>query len=474
MARKKTTRPEPLPREQQPQFIEALKYLPADEGALMQLAGDMLELFNDAVRTNLPSQMESAALRYSLVVYRLNGDTFFGCAASTGSACRLQRHLAAPIGTVPGWGQVGGWLLEVDGMRIRVEVDPREVGGIQWVNLHAVDVAAPFLSSTGFRSCVMHPDNWLGYELGSAVRVEVERLLQGDGKPVAIDEHRRPHLRVPAWLSDALAGVTHNGQLAMPLNGEALPVPEPEKKAPLSNAERQRLFRKRRKEKSEAAKAGDFAALEVTDASLLSVWKGLPSDFDRAATALALLRQRNDQHFELARAVLTLQRRLKDAGLEEQAQDIKWRWNPTPLGDYRATSAPEYMERLSAGLSAADERANLAREAERLRGERAQLEDQQRLHLRTTRELSDARAEVTRLKVALQQIAQEVGGVPGTAPATAASSEVERLRAEVAALQGQNATEVADRGRAFEAVAVLQERLKKAGLVHDYRRQPGE
>lgn len=48
------------------------------------------------------------------------------------------------------------------------------------------------------------------------------------------------------------------------------------------------------------------------------------------------------------------------------------------------------------------------------------------------------------------------------------------MREQIAGLQDQNALEVADRGRAFEAVAVLQERLKKAGLVSDYRKQPGE
>lgn len=89
-------------------------------------------------------------------------------------------------------------------------------------------------------------------------------------------------------------------------------------------------------------------------------------------------------------------------------------------------------------------------------------------------ELVKARAEVERLQAALQQIAAEVAGTPNTAPARSEPALVDRLRAQVQGLQKQNATEIADRARAFDAVAVLQARLRKAGLPHDYRALPGE
>lgn len=89
-----------------------------------------------------------------------------------------------------------------------------------------------------------------------------------------------------------------------------------------------------------------------------------------------------------------------------------------------------------------------------------------------------AEAELAYLRTELQQIG---GTVPAPVAAEAdrvkagCQSDIEtRLRAEIAGLQRDNALEVADRGRAFEAVAVLQERLKKAGLVFDYRKQSGE
>ena len=122
--------------------------------------------------------------------------------------------------------------------------------------------------------------------------------------------------------------------------------------------------------------AEDFAALEVTDAPLLSVWESLPTDFSRCATALGLLRLRNNQHAELARAVEVLQARLSAAGLDARVTNNQkeWHWNKSPLEDYRATSAPEYMERIPRKLSPADNRAELARRVEYLEKERALLE----------------------------------------------------------------------------------------------------
>lgn len=114
----------------------------------------------------------------------------------------------------------------------------------------------------------------------------------------------------------------------------------------------------------------DFALLEVGDADLQPHWEGYRSDFARTTTALGMLRLRNNQHAELVRAVHTLQGHLMDAGLEHQALG-DWYWNKTPLRDYRSESAPEHMERQSAGQSVADERDDLRRwyEAEKVENE---------------------------------------------------------------------------------------------------------
>lgn len=160
-----------------------------------------------------------------------------------------------------------------------------------------------------------------------------------------------------------------------------------------------------------SAQGEDFAALEVTDGPLQTVWERLPTDFARCATALGLLRLRNNQHAELANAVEVLQARLRAAGLSDQVtsntKNTKpWRWNVSPLADYRATSAPEYMERQIRKLSPADECAELARRVEYLEQEQALLE--------------------------------------------------------------------AERNKAFAANRTLTERLRRAGLPTDYRPQAGE
>lgn len=110
----------------------------------------------------------------------------------------------------------------------------------------------------------------------------------------------------------------------------------------------------------------------------MSVWENLPTDFARAATALGLLRLRNAQHAELVCAVEVLQARLAAAGLSERVSDRKqeWYWSTVPRGDYRVTNAPEYMERIPAAQSNADECAELRRRVEALERENTLLESE--------------------------------------------------------------------------------------------------
>lgn len=246
MAKKKPAAQE-LPLEQQPLFLKTLEFLPADRGELERLAGDMLELFNDAMVAGSARDIETSALRYRAVVYRLHGDTFMGSGTKEGAGSQLRKQLAAPAGVVPGWGQAGEYLLEVDSMRLRVVVDPWGINRTYSLSFHAVDASAKFISESGYLSQFLHPDKHVGQTFGQAVRGLVEQLLQGEFKPKAIREEDRAKITVPAWLVPALQGVTRNGQMNMPLSGEAL-LPEPVEKVPMSNAERQRRHRQRQKE----------------------------------------------------------------------------------------------------------------------------------------------------------------------------------------------------------------------------------
>lgn len=277
MAKKKLPADD-LPLEQQPLFLKTLEFLPVERGELEQLARDMLKLFDDAMIIASARDIETSALRYSAVVYRLHGDTFMGSGTKEGAGGQLRRLLAAPAGVVPGWGQAGSYLLEVDGMRLCVEVDPWSINGVHSVGFHAVDASAKFISETGYLSQFLHPDQHLGRTLSRSVRELVEQLLQGERKPKAIREDERAKVSVPAWLAPSLQGVTRNGQLNMPLSGEAL-LPEPVGKIPLSNAERQRRHRRRLKELADT-EGLKLIPLTRTDRMVLSLGVLAHEDLD--------------------------------------------------------------------------------------------------------------------------------------------------------------------------------------------------
>jgi hypothetical protein len=430
MAKKKAPA-QVLPLEQQPLFLKTLEFLPAERGELEQLAGDMLQLFNDAMITASTRDIETSALRYNAVVYRLHGYTFMGSGTKEGAGGQLRKHLAAPAGVVPGWGQAGEYLLEVEGMRLRVEVDPWGMNSTHSLSFHAVDASAKFISETGYLSQFLHPDQHVGRTFGQAVRGLVEQLQQGEFKPKAIREADRAGITVPAWLVPALQGVTRNGQLTMPLSTEA-PSPEPAEKVPLSNAERQRRHRQRLKE------LADTEGLKVIPLTRT----------DRMVLSLGVLAHEDLFHRQKDWATS------KKPGFDALLTKL---WPEGDNGRYLAE--PERSTRRPAAF--------LRDELERLRTENP------------------------RLKAALNEIAAEVGA-PAAAPVARTSAgkpmdldglnrevewlvcELNKATAKVDAFEREQTLLESERNKAFEANKTLTERLRRAGLPTDYRKQPGE
>lgn len=544
MAKKKTTAQE-LPLEQQPLFLKTLEFLPADRGELEQLAAYMLQLFNDAMIAGSARDIETSALRYNAVVYRLHGDTFMGSGTEDGAGGQLLKKLAAPAGVVPGWGQAGEYLLEVDGMRLRVVVDPWGMRGTYSLSFYAVDASAKFISDTGYLSQFLHPDKHVGHTFGQAVRGLVEQLLQGEFKPKAIREDERAKVSVPAWLVPALQGVTRNGQLNMPLSGEPQ-LPEPAAKVPMSNAKRQQLHRQRLKERAQTEglklipltqedrmilsqgvlahedlfhRPKDWATSKKPgfDSLLIKLWPEGDGGRYLAEPERSTRRPAGFLHDELKHqrervTRLEIDNRALRAGESVAGQvivsaDDPHNWTRTvqltrdedslmlwafsvfftaraDLDHLESAHVLERLEKIFQGCPLWTEQfkaqldqdqgiinGNKYRDKEAKRGWK-HYEDERKQNVQLFKERAEDRAEIKRLQEALQQIAQEVTGAPAAA---ATPSNVEaKLREQIAGLQEQNALEVADRGRAFEAVAVLQERLKRAGLPSDYRKQPGE
>jgi hypothetical protein len=89
---------------------------------------------------------------------KLNGGALLGIKGGPDAPCYvLERATAAPTGTVPMWGQTGDYVIDVDGMRVRIEQEGMYgIGAFMsptpGFSAHAVDYDKPFLSETGYQS----------------------------------------------------------------------------------------------------------------------------------------------------------------------------------------------------------------------------------------------------------------------------------------------------------------------------------
>ena len=547
MAKKKLPADD-LPLEQQPLFLKTLEFLPAERGELEQLARDMLALFNDAMTAASARDIETSALRYRAVVYRLHGDTFMGSGTEEGAGGQLLKLLAAPAGVVPGWGQAGEYLLEVEGMRLRVEVSPWGINGVHSLSFHAIDASAKFISETGYLSQFLHPNKHVGRSLGLAVRELVEHLLQSEFKPKAIRDDERAKVSVPAWLVPALQGVTRNGQLNMPLSDEPQ-LPEPAAKVPLSNAKRQQLHRQRLKERAQTEglklipltqedrmilslgvlahedlfhRPKDWATSKKPgfDALLTKLWPEGDDGRYLAEPERSTRRPagflRDELKYQRERVTrLEIENRALRAGEPVAGQvivsaDDPHNWTRTvqltrdedslilwafsvfftaraDLDHLKSPYVLESLEKMFQGCPIWTEdlkakldqdqgiiNGNKHRDKEAKRGWK-HYEDERKQNVQLFKERAADRAEIERLKAALNEIAAEVGApvaVPSELNKTALEGDA--LRLKVAALERENKLLESERNKAHSAIKTWEDRLRAAGLSTDYRKQPGE
>jgi len=238
-----------IPIEERPEFLAQVARLAGvDFAEFPERARAVVALHHDAVITGDLAQMDATHCAFEALVYVLNGNTLFGSRGDSQRAVSvLARAVAAEPGRVPCWGQSGEFLLEIDGMRIRVEVED----GLKphhGVALHAIDLDRPFVSDTGYRHHGVDEGASLGLTVDQAVRRAVGQLIN-EVKPKRIKDdaylRTKPPVR-PKWLADALAGVQPDGQLAM--FGDA---PISTKRPAKSNAQRQREHRQKRRQLKE-------------------------------------------------------------------------------------------------------------------------------------------------------------------------------------------------------------------------------
>ncbi|MDA8232772.1 MAG: hypothetical protein M0006_15685 [Magnetospirillum sp.] len=131
--------------------------LPDDEGALCEIARAALDDYHAAVLANDDSAIVRAHKAYAACVYRLNGNTSFGCYGGDGAAgYRVRDYCAAPDGTAPMWGQYGRFLVDIG--RVRAVVTHNGFAGAfgseyrTHFEFRALDLNRPFISQTGYLS----------------------------------------------------------------------------------------------------------------------------------------------------------------------------------------------------------------------------------------------------------------------------------------------------------------------------------
>lgn len=434
-----------VPLEERPEFIAAMAALPAEPVELEVRAERALQVYHDAMLVADVQALDDAHLVFEACVVKLNGGTSFGCAEVQDA---LAAKFAAPGGHVPKWGQAGEFLLEIDGMRMVVKMCVGSLADHCGAELRAVDFDKPFVSRTGYRHQYMRPAQHVGRTVDQAVRAEVLEGMAREGWAEAIDqEHGKPKDRKTwPWLADALAGVRADGQLAM--FGDA--PKDPNAKAPLTNADRQRLFRQRQRERREALKADGLRAVELSEVDLARLFIALDTHVSFDQLLDWDLQGYRELAARLFKGEVSAAAMLDQLGKSAGVANYKKRFE---VDSKRGWQAYE------------NERENSGRLREKLHA--AQLQSGH-----------------------LQQGTIAAEGGLGYSPASAAilDAELKRLRdaveeleqgrlqmsAKIYALQKEKALLESERNKAHEAIKTWENRLRAAGQSTDYRPQPGE
>jgi hypothetical protein len=163
-----------------------------DREELLALAKQSIEKRHAAILARDEATAIEAWQDYDEICYRLNGNTNFASQCGPdGGKYVTEQHCRATPGDVPMWGQVGEFLIEVDGMRAIVEFSAG-YGGMNFSHMefHAVDLHKPFISHTGYQS------HFFSICYGRTVDVAAkeffhEFLIRKNGRVVITPEYRQ-------------------------------------------------------------------------------------------------------------------------------------------------------------------------------------------------------------------------------------------------------------------------------------------
>lgn len=189
--------------------------LPSEIDGLMAAAKQAVFDCDTAVLSGEMLKASLASKLYDAVIWKLNGGTFLGshdCSNLAASAGGLvERHCRARAGVVPRWGELGEFLITVQGVRCLVVVK------YGWgdltkscIEFHAVDLDRPFVSETGYLADFIeaapgHTVDNVAAEAFAAflsgrrryLSSEIQEQLARDPLPSWMEKLSEPPMRIP-------------------------------------------------------------------------------------------------------------------------------------------------------------------------------------------------------------------------------------------------------------------------------------
>lgn len=139
---------------------ERTAHIPSTMDEAIPYYRKLIERHNNAMMAGDKDAAMAVRREADELAYKLNGND--GCGIKGGPdsiVAKLERATAAPEGTFPLWGQTGDFVIDVDGIKVRIKQDGMFAVGSHamfWLafGAHAVDYDKPFISETGYRSFI--------------------------------------------------------------------------------------------------------------------------------------------------------------------------------------------------------------------------------------------------------------------------------------------------------------------------------
>jgi hypothetical protein len=176
---------------------ERTAHIPSTMEEAVPFYRKLIERHHEAMMAGDKANIDAIRKEARDLAIKLNGGRPFGIAVrGEGAASLLADATAAPEGTMPLWGQTGNYIIDVDGMKVRIEQEGKSGLGCMsafWpgFSAHAVDYDKPFMSNTGYRSFIgifapPEPDVTPEDFARGAIRGHLQRDHRG--KPYGIDQ----------------------------------------------------------------------------------------------------------------------------------------------------------------------------------------------------------------------------------------------------------------------------------------------